>query len=941
MSDPPTLALYEGTAGSRLAQDDTRRAIHWVCGSVRGREVLDADCGEGIAAILLGREGSAVLGLDPDSEAIGRARGRLGKEEESVQQRVRFQVGEIHALPVKNAAYDTVLLGDLPSRLVDPTGALAEVRRVLRDDGQIVLTAASFEDDQDLNDPLNLTEMLDLLHPAFAVESMQLLGDRVGIAAVPGSGADLDAGVYRRALTIVESRLASVGYSESEGLRDQGPPVDPGNVEDHALVAALRERVAALEDRVRQAREESEIHEAALGEERSRLIRLQVQRDGAITERDRLQSVLAEREKTLGEAEERALATTTEAAELRATAQAVAEHRDRAIGEIEAARVGLDEATARAAELERASTEAEQRFAESERTRRETEQRAAELERASTEAEQRFAESERTRREAVRVALASLQGEVSVATAELATARQRLAAAESERDLRVQRELTLESEVKRLTGALNARGREVRERDSELHELRLTVRRQEGTVARLERTVEDQGSQVRTLAEIRAGRAYRMMRWLWRLNAAVHSPWPRKSLPSAPRDAGPVELPVPSKRAIESGGGPGSAESSVQERSPAPEAVVAPRPAPPKPARTPTTKQRFEALDVEADRRRFLAGTLEPRPRQTPLRVADLRVAGVVGTHLAAGLAEACELVTFRPDNWRYVLEAAPPHLLLVESTFVGNARSWQHRVAETNHPDVAGLAELVAACRDAGVPTVFWLTRDKSQAGPFLRSLRHFEQVFAADPEAADMLNAAVDDGVQVRHLPLAGTLRAADRVERDGTVFIGEWPARWTSAQRSRLAAHLDAALPHGLRILDPSDHDASRFPDRFAERVEPSHSRIHCLEALARAKAAIVIEAPDSALVPGVLYDAASVGAVIVTGPDPVLPEGFAEGVFVLEPTPKAATQLGALLADETRRLAVAERARVALAARHTYRHRVAEVAAAAGFGIASGG
>jgi hypothetical protein len=620
-----------------------------------------------------------------------------------------------------------------------------------------------------------------------------------------------------------------------------------------------------------------------------------------ITERDRLHSLLAEREKALSEAEGRALAASTEAAELRASAEAVAEHRDRAIGESETALARLDEAAARAAELEQ----------------------------TQADAERRFAESERVRTDAVRVALTSLQGEVSSATAELAAARERRAGVEGERDQSAQRELTLETEVKRLTGELTSREQDARERESQLHDLRRTVKRQK--------------KKVRTLAEIRASRAYRVMHWFWRLNAAVHSPWPRKAkveLPSAPSGAGRVQLPAPSKPATEPGRS-GSAESSARERQPAPEGVAVPRPTPPKSARPPTTKQRYESLDVEADRRQFLAGTLEPYPRRTPLKVADLRVAGIVGTHLAAGLEDACELVTFRPDNWRYVLEARPPHLLLVESTFVGNARSWQHRVAETNHPDAAGLAELVAACRDAGVPTAFWLTRDKSQAGPFLRALRHFEQVFASDPTAADMLNAAVADGVQVRHLPLAGTLQVADRVERDGLVFIGEWPTRWTSAERSRIAALLDAALPHGLRILDPSDHGTGRFPDRFADRVEPSRSRVHRLEVLARAKAAMVIETPDSALVPGALYDAASVGAVIVSGPDPVLPEGFADCVFVLERTSKAATQLGALLGDDSRRMAIAEQARATLAARHTYRHRVAELAAAVGVGIASDG
>jgi len=790
MSDLSTLALYEGTAGSRRAQDETRRAIHWACGSVRGSDVLDVGCGTGIATILLGREGKTVMGLDRDAEAIELARARLRDEEEAVQRRVRFQVGEAHALPADDASWDAVLLGDLLRRLVDPAGALAEARRLLRPDGQVILTTAYVGGARDAHpDPLFFTETLDLLYPQFAVESFELLGNRVGIAAGLGSGTDGALGVFRQALAVAERRLAF--GTDTAAVEDVAEPAPDGADallgEEHALVAELRQRISQLEERAREARAASEEYAHQLSDERGHLIRLEVQLDGALKQRDRLREALSEEKAKSGE--------------------------------------------------------------------------------------------------------------------------------------RVGRERMLEAEAKRLIGEVRSAEIRVREHASTIHELQLAARQSGRTIAWLEETVRRQEPQVKTLAEIRGSRAYRMMRLLWRLNAAIHRPLRRGSPPPPEPPTSPVTFEAPDHVA--------------------PQVLRLPSAAPPKPPRPLTTKQSHELLDIDTDRRRFLAGVLEPLPARKPRHVTDLRVAGVVGTHLADGVGELCELLTFRPDNWRHVLAARPPHLLLVESTFGGNSRSWQHQIADTIHPDTAALGELVASCRSAGIPTAFWFTRDKSETGPFLRAIRHFDHVFSADPSAVEALQAAVGQGVQVRHLPLAGMTPASDSAERNGVVYVGQWPSHWTSDQRGRLNLLLDAALPCGLRILDTGGRGAGGFPERFAAGVEPGHSRRRCVEALAAAKAVIVVGAPEGGLVPGILYDAAAVGTAVVTGPDPLLPAAFEDAVVSLTPLSEAARQLGALLADEPRRAALAASARTALATRHTYRHRIAEIAYVTSLPIQSDG
>src|SRR3954464_15363339 len=86
--------VYEGTLGTAEARDRARERVHWMCSRVSGARVLDIGCSQGIASILLGREGKTVTGLDRERAALEFARARLVDEPYRVQKRVEFVYGE-------------------------------------------------------------------------------------------------------------------------------------------------------------------------------------------------------------------------------------------------------------------------------------------------------------------------------------------------------------------------------------------------------------------------------------------------------------------------------------------------------------------------------------------------------------------------------------------------------------------------------------------------------------------------------------------------------------------------------------------------------------------------------------------------------------------------------------------------------------------------------
>src|SRR3954462_8270664 len=83
--------VYDGTYGSPEFQARSRERIHWLCRHAGGQRILDVGCSQGIASILLGREGNAVLGVDREAVPVDAAVARLAAEEESVQRRVSFR----------------------------------------------------------------------------------------------------------------------------------------------------------------------------------------------------------------------------------------------------------------------------------------------------------------------------------------------------------------------------------------------------------------------------------------------------------------------------------------------------------------------------------------------------------------------------------------------------------------------------------------------------------------------------------------------------------------------------------------------------------------------------------------------------------------------------------------------------------------------------------
>jgi SAM-dependent methyltransferase len=108
-----------------------------------GMRVLDVGCGRGEILRCCARLGARAYGIDYAPVAVLMAR-KLATEEEETQGTMGVYQANAKRLPFPAASFDRVLMFDLVEHLHpwELDRALAEVRRVLRPDGQLVIHTA-------------------------------------------------------------------------------------------------------------------------------------------------------------------------------------------------------------------------------------------------------------------------------------------------------------------------------------------------------------------------------------------------------------------------------------------------------------------------------------------------------------------------------------------------------------------------------------------------------------------------------------------------------------------------------------------------------------------------------------------------------------------------------------------------------------------------------
>ena len=141
-ADLPRVNDYDSFAEAYAASNESnllnayyeRPAMLALAGDVAGRRILDAGCGSGPLFAALRDQGAIVTGIDKSAGMVELARRRLGDDAD-------LQVAELgKPLPFPDATFDDVTASLVLHYLQDWGPALAELRRVLKPGGRLIVS---------------------------------------------------------------------------------------------------------------------------------------------------------------------------------------------------------------------------------------------------------------------------------------------------------------------------------------------------------------------------------------------------------------------------------------------------------------------------------------------------------------------------------------------------------------------------------------------------------------------------------------------------------------------------------------------------------------------------------------------------------------------------------------------------------------------------------
>ncbi|MGL5857334.1 MAG: glycosyltransferase family protein [Angustibacter sp.] len=328
-------------------------------------------------------------------------------------------------------------------------------------------------------------------------------------------------------------------------------------------------------------------------------------------------------------------------------------------------------------------------------------------------------------------------------------------------------------------------------------------------------------------------------------------------------------------------------------------------------------------------------------PPDGPVARPSLVVATILDTFSQLCFRYEWDQVEFGPDDWREVLGARHPDLLFVESAWNGNDGRWRLHMTGDSRPS-AQLQELVAWCRQQGVPTVFWNKEDPPNYGVFVETAKLFDRVFTVDAERiGDYRRDLGHERVDL--LPFAAQPRIHNPIQRGpgrvhelafaGSYFVAKHPQR-----RAQMDYLLGAATDFGLHIYSRLQHDDPRyrFPGDLVPFIVGSLDYDQMIAQYAAYRVFLNVNSVTASptMCSRRLFELSAAQTAVVSAPAASIRPFFGDTVRVVADREGARLEMAALVRHRELRDRVALRAHRRVFDEHLYQHRVDAVLDAVG-------
>ncbi len=317
-----------------------------------------------------------------------------------------------------------------------------------------------------------------------------------------------------------------------------------------------------------------------------------------------------------------------------------------------------------------------------------------------------------------------------------------------------------------------------------------------------------------------------------------------------------------------------------------------------------------------------------------------VKVAVILDVFSANAFKYEWEQVQFGPDDWREVLERERPSMLFCESAWHGNGGRWATMMSAAGAPKQP-VRDLVAWCREQGIPTVFWNKEDPPNFERFIETAKLFDQVFTVD---ADCIPRYVQElghdrvgllpfGAQPRiHNPIS--VRGGRKYE---VAFAGTYHARKYPERAAQMETVLGPAREFDLHIYSRiSDDPDFAFPSEYTDFIVGSLPYERMLAAYKAYKIFLnvnsVTESPT--MCARRVFELSACGTPVVSGHSRALAKVFGDLVRLTTAPEQTTEALIELMKDADLRDRIGHLAMREVFDKHLYGHRADAVLSAAG-------
>lgn len=195
---------YYGKLGDKFMRE-TQQRIHWICSAIKGQNVLDVGCSQGIVPILLAREGIRVIGIDISSRAIGEAKQLLSSEPSHIQDQVKFINADFLSYDFSKLDVQTIIISEVLEHLTQPQRFIDSAAKLLPNGGRLIITVPfGINDFVDHKQTFYLLEPVKMISQSFHIQEIKILGKWLGIVG------------HRRNNTLSESNFPSAIFNNSQ-----------------------------------------------------------------------------------------------------------------------------------------------------------------------------------------------------------------------------------------------------------------------------------------------------------------------------------------------------------------------------------------------------------------------------------------------------------------------------------------------------------------------------------------------------------------------------------------------------------------------------------------------------------------------------------------------------------------------------------------------------